>query len=137
MQLNDVQKQAMSYALNTQPKVAFKAYCRKHQKVYTNVRISTLMQNNKHQANFLYDFYNNVIICFQKHPKLIDDEEYAALVSYYYHHMVNVGSYDNYSHSHNGTNVTKDGKEARSTSFHYCMTELLPSIQKTLRCLLI
>jgi len=124
---------SLIYALHIKPVDAYEQFCKKHQLTYTNVRLSTLMQNNMHQADFLNNFYQKIIKPFENQPELSGDEEYAALVSYFHNHMVNVSCYDNYSHSHNGTKITKDGGEARTASFHYCIQELLPQIQKKLQ----
>ena len=123
----------LTYSLNTTPQDAFERFCKEHQFTYPNVKLSTLMQNNMHQADFLNHFYQMVIKSFENQTELVVDEEYAALVSYFHNHMVNVSCYDNYSHSHNGKKITKTGKEARSASFVYCIQELLPQIQKKIR----
>ena len=119
--------------LHANPQNAYEQFCKHHQHTHHNVKLATLMQNNMHQADFLNRFYQHIVNLFKEKEALATDEEFVALVSYFHNHMVNVSCYDNYSHSHNGTQVTKTGKEARTASFEYCIQELLPQIQKRLR----
>jgi hypothetical protein len=120
-------------ALTTTPQANFEAYSKRHQLTYTKVVLASLMKNNKHQANFLNDFYESVIHPFRSHADIRDDEDYAALVSYYHNHMVNTGNYADVANSSNGKKATRTPREARTASFQYCMQELLPEIQKKLR----
>jgi hypothetical protein len=123
-------------AVHTNARVAYEQFCKKHRLLHKKVKLATLMQNNMHQAEYLNIFYQLIIKHFNNNPKLVEDEEYITFISYFHNHMVNVSCYENYSHSHNGTKITKNGKEARTASFNYCVDELIPQIQKKLRPLL-
>ena len=125
--------QMLLYALNIKPVHAFQEFSKKYQMMHPNVRLTTILQNNHNQTRFLNHFYDNVIRKFKDHPSLTNNEEYAAVLSYFYEHMNNVDRYHDYAHSNNGSKQTKDGAEARIASFHFCVQELMPQIQKILR----